>query len=127
MQSLGALVWAFISVFPIWLSGCSAKRFIVYFVLFGLLLVFASLIAKFRKVRFFEEFLAVAFCGGFLIFKRSSVTSLVMRILLVLFLILAIITYTRPSIRRIVAVNFLILVCLLVVTEIGFRFATSAE
>ena len=127
MQPLGALVWAFISVFPIWLSGCSAKRFIVYFVLFGLLLVFAPLIAKFRKIRFFEEFLAVAFCGGFLIFERSSVTSLVMRILLVLFLLLAIITYTRPSIRRIVAVNFLILVCLLVVTEIGFRFATSAE
>ena len=127
IEPLGALVWAFIAVFPIWLSGCTAKRFIVYFVLFGLLLISPSLIAQFRKIRFFAEFIAVAFCICFLIFERSSVTSLVMRILLVLFLLLAVITYGRPSIRRIVAVNFVILVCLLVVTEIGFRFATSAE
>ena len=127
IEPLGALIWAFIAVFPIWLSGCTAKRFIVYFVLFGLLLISPSLIAKFRKIRFSTEFIAVAFCICFLIFERSSVTSLVMRILLVLFLLLAVITYGRPSIRRIVAVNFVILVCLLVVTEIGFRFATSAE
>ena len=127
IEPLGALIWAFIAVFPIWLSGCTAKRFIVYFVLFGLLLISPSLIAQFRKIRFFAEFIAVAFCICFLIFERSSVTSLVMRILLVLFLLLAVITYGRPSIRRIVAVNFVILVCLLVVTEIGFRFATSAE
>ena len=127
IEPLGALVWAFIAVFPIWLSGCTAKRFIVYFVLFGLLLISPSLIAQFRKIRFFAEFIAVAFCICFLIFERSSVTSLVMRILLVLFLLLAVITYGRPSIRHIVAVNFVILVCLLVVTEIGFRFATSAE
>ena len=127
IEPLGALVWAFIAVFPIWLSGCTAKRFIVYFVLFGLLLISPSLIAKFRKIRFSTEFIALAFCICFLIFERSSVTSLVMRILLVLFLLLAVITYGRPSIRRIVAVNFVILVCLLVVTEIGFRFATSAE
>ena len=127
IEPLGALVWAFIAVFPIWLSGCTAKRFIVYFVLVGLLLISPSLIAKFRKIRFSTEFIAVACCICFLIFERSSVTSLVMRILLVLFLLLAVITYGRPSIRRIVAVNFVILVCLLVVTEIGFRFATSAE
>ena len=127
IEPLGALGWAIIEVFPSWLSGCTAKRFIVYFVLFGLLLISPSLIAKFRKIRFSTEFIAVAFCICFLIFERSSVTSLVMRILLVLFLLLAVITYGRPSIRRIVAVNFVILVCLLVVTEIGFRFATSAE
>ena len=126
-QPLGALIWAFIAVFPIWFLGCTAKRFIVYFVLVGLLLISPSLIAKFRKIRFSTEFIALAFCICFLIFERSSVTSLVMRILLVLFLLLAVITYGRPSIRRIVAVNFVILVCLLVVTEIGFRFATSAE
>ena len=125
IEPLGALVWAFIAVFPIWLSGCTAKRFIVYFVLFGLLLISPSLIAQFRKIRFFAEFIAVAFCICFLIFERSSVTSLVMRILLVLFLLLAVITYGRPSIRRIVTVNFVILVCLLVVTEIGFRFVTE--
>lgn len=124
-QPLGALIWAFIAVFPIWFLGCTARRFIIYFVLFGLLLISQSLLAKFRKIRFFSEFLAVVFCGGVLIFERSSVSSLVMRLLLVLFILLAVITCGRPSIRRIISVNLLILVCLLVVTEIGFRFVTE--
>ena len=127
MKPLGALIWSVIAVFPIWLSGSTAKRFVIYLALFGLILLAPKLTEKFRNFKYLSEFLAAVFCGGLLIFERSSVTSLGMRVVLALFLFLAIYTYGRSSIRRIVSVNFAILVCLLVVTEIGFRFATNSE
>jgi len=127
MQSLGAIIWSFIAVFPILLSGAAIERFLTYFLLFGLILLAPKLTEKFRKIRYLSESLAVLFCGGLLIFERSSLSSLAMRVVLVLFLLLAVITYCRPSIRRIVVINFVVLFCLLIPTEIGFRFVTNSQ
>ena len=127
MQSLGALIWSFIAVFPILLSGAAIERFLTYFLLFGLILLAPKFTEKFRKIRYLSESLAVLFCGGLLIFERSSLSSLAMRVVLVLFLLLAVITYCRPLIRRIVVINFAVLFCLLIPTEIGFRFVTNSQ
>jgi len=127
MQSLGALIWSFIAVFPILLSGINFRRFLIYFTLFGIILLAPTLIKNFCKVKHLSEFLVVLFYISWLIFDRSSVSSVTVRIILALFFLLVTMIYTRPSIRRIIAVNFVIMVCLLVMTEIGFRFTTSSE
>ena len=126
-QPLGALIWSFIAVFPIWLSGSTVKRFLAYFVLFGLILLAPTLTKKCREIRYLSELLVVLFCVGLMIFEKSSVSSLAMRVVLIVFLILTVVTYVRPSLRRIIAFNFTILIWLLLATEIGFRFATKSE
>jgi lysophospholipase L1-like esterase len=125
VQPMVALIWSFFAVFPIWFTGASVKRFLVYVVLFSLILLAPALSEKFRKIRYLGEVITILFCSGLLIFERSLFLSLAMPVVVVVVLLLAVVTYGRTSIRRIFAVNFAILVCLLVATEIGFRFATE--
>jgi len=126
-QSLGALIWSFIALVPILLSGAAIERFLTYVVLFGLILRAPTLTEKFGKIKYLSESLVVLFCGGLLIFEKSSLASLAVKVVLVLFLLLAVIIYRRPSIRRIVVVNFAVLFCLSIPTEIGFRFFTNSQ
>jgi len=125
MQPLGALIWSFFTVFPIWFTGANVKRFLVYVVLFSVILLAPALSEEFRKIKYLRELLAVLFCGSLLFFERSLFLSLATPVLLVLFLLLVVVTYGRPFIRQIIAINFLIFLSLLIVTEIGFRFATE--
>ena len=124
-QPLGALIWSFIAVFPIWFTGANVKRFLVYVVLFSLILSAPALSEKFGKIKYLSRFLAILFCAGLLILERSSLSSLAVSVIVVSSLLLTVITYSRPPIRRIVAINFAIFFCLLLPTEIGFRFVTE--
>jgi len=124
-QSLGALMWSFVAVFPIWFSGANVKRFLVYVVLFSLILLAPTFSKKCRKVNYLREFLAISFCSGLLVFERALFLSPAMPVILTLFLLLVVVTYGRPSIRQIIAINIAIFGSLLVATEIGFRFVTE--
>ena len=125
VQPIGALIWAYIAVFPIWFAGANVKRFLVYVVFFSLILLAPALTEKFRKIRHLSELPAILFFSGLLILERSLFLSLATPVLLVLFLLLVIVIYGRPSFRQIIAINFVIFLSLLIATEIGFRFATE--
>ena len=119
--------FALIALLPFWASGLSVQRFLLHAGIFSIILYFEeSMKSSMLRVAFAVT--ATAAYGIALVnIERSSLASLSIRIIIILWLVGFAVVFGRWQLRRLIFINLVVLLMLLVVVEIGFRFVTDAQ
>ena len=111
---------------PIWASGLSSRRAVVYTFLFAAL----SKLTNFSKIRISPSLSCLAtfaFGSTLLWLERASFLHTPIRAIIIAWLVLLMIVASNPKLRKLVSVNLLVFGVLFSFLEIPFRLLTSAQ
>ncbi len=120
------LLFSVIAMSPIWASGLSSRRAIVYTALF----VALTSLVNFSRFQFSSPLAGASglvFGCLLLWIERVSFINLLIRIIIVMWLVLVILIVSKKKLRRVVASNVLVFAVLLLFLEIPFRLLTSSQ
>ncbi len=120
------LFLSILAMAPIWASGLSSRRAILYTVLFAAL----SKLTNFSKIRISPSLSCLAsFTFGCLLlwFERASFLHTPIRIIVIAWLVLLMLVASNPNLRKLVLANLLVFGVLFLFLEIPFRFLTSSQ
>ena len=119
-------LFSVVAMSPIWASGLSSRRAIVYSALFVALMYLANF-AKFRLSTPLAGVSALVFGVFLLAVEHSSFIHLPIRIIIVAWLVLVMLIVTKQKLRMVVAANLLVFGVLFLFLEIPFRLLTSSQ
>jgi lysophospholipase L1-like esterase len=111
---------------PIWASGLSSWRAIVYSALFVALTYLANF-AKLRLSTSIAGLCALVFGSFLLVIERATFINLPVRIIIIVWLVLVMLIVSNQKVRNVVAANILVLGVLLLFIEIPFRVLTNSQ
>jgi len=120
------LIFSIIALAPIWASGLSSRRTLVYTALFGALISIVNF-SKFRVSAGLAGLLALIFGVGLLAIEHASFVHLPIRMMILIWLISMMLIFNNQKIRKVVAANLIIFGVLFLFIEIPFRLLTSAQ
>ena len=120
------LLFSVIAMLPIWASGLSSRRAIVYSALF----VAFTFLVSFSRFQFSSPLAGVTglvFGCLLLWIERASFINVPIRIIIAIWLVLLMLIVSNQKLRRVVASNILVFAVLLLILEIPFRLLTSSQ
>ena len=120
------LLFSVIAMLPIWASGLSSRRAIVYSALF----VALTFLVSFSRFQFSSPLAGVTglvFGCLSLWIERASFINVPIRIIIAIWLVLLMLIVSKQKLRRVVASNILVFAVLLLFLEISFRVLTSSQ
>ena len=120
------LLFSLVAMLPIWASGLSSWRAIVYSALFVALTYLANF-AKLRLSTSIAGLCALVFGSFLLVIERATFINLPVRIIIIVWLVLVMIIVSNQKVRNVVAANILVLGVLLLFIEIPFRVLTNSQ
>jgi hypothetical protein len=120
------LLFSLVAMLPIWASGLSSWRAIVYSALFVALTYLANF-AKLRLSTSIAGLCALVFGSFLLVIERATFINLPVRIIIIVWLVLVMLIVSNQKVRNVVAANILVLGVLLLFIEIPFRVLTNSQ
>ena len=119
-------LFSVVAMLPIWASGLSSRRAIVYSALFVALTYLVNF-AKFRLSTPLAGLCALVFGCFLLVIERASFIHSPIRIIIVVWLVLVMLIVRKQKVRKVVAANLLVFGVLFVFLEISFRSLTDSQ
>ena len=119
-------LFSVVAMLPIWASGLSSRRAIVYSVLFVVLAYLVNF-AKFQISSKLAGLFALIFGTVLLLIERNSFINMPIRVIIVAWLILVMMIISKQKIRKVVAVNIFVFGVLFLFLEIPFRLLTDSQ
>ena len=119
-------LFSVVAMLPIWASGLSSRRAIVYSALFVVLTYLVNF-AKFQISSKLAGLLALIFGTILLLIERNSFINIPIRVIIVAWLILVMMIISKQKIRKVVAANLLVFGVLFLFLEIPFRLLTDSQ
>ena len=119
-------LFSVVAMLPIWASGLSSRRAIVYSTLF-VVLAYRVNFAKFQLSTKLAGLSALIFGIILLLIERNSFINTPIRIIIVAWLILVMLIINKQKIRKVVAVNIFVFGVLFLFLEIPFRLLTDSQ
>ena len=119
-------LFSVVAMLPIWASGLSSLRAIVYLALF-VALTYLLNFGKFRLSTPLTGLCALVFGCFLLVIERASFVNLLIRITIVVWLVLVMLIVSKQKVRKVVAANILVFGILLLFLEIPFRLLTDSQ
>lgn len=119
-------LFSILAMAPIWASGLSSRRAILYTVLFAAL----SKLTNFSKIRSSPSLSCLAtFAFGCILLwlERASFLHTPIRIIIITWLVFLMLVASNPKLRKLVLANLLVFGVLFLFLEIPFRFLSSAQ
>jgi len=120
------LLFSIVAMLPIWASGLSSRRVVVYSTLYVALTYLVNF-AKLRLSTPLAGLCALVFGCFLLVIERASFINLPIRIIIIVWLVLVMLIVSRQKVRNVVAANLLVLGVLLLFLEIPFRVLTDSQ
>ena len=120
------LLFSLVAMLPIWASGLSSWRAIVYSALFVALTYLANF-AKLRLSTSIAGLCALVFGSFLLVIERATFINLPVRIIIIVWLVLVMLIVSNQKVRNVVAANIMVLGVLLLFIEIPFRVLTNSQ
>ena len=120
------LLFSLVAMLPIWASGLSSWRAIVYSALFVALTYLANF-SKLRRSTSLAGLCALVFGSILLVIERATFINLPVRIIIIVWLVLVMLTVSNQKVRNVVAANIMVLGVLLLFIEIPFRVLTNSQ
>ena len=120
------LLFSVVAMLPIWASGLSSRRAIVYSALFVVLTYLVNF-AKFQISSKLAGLFALIFGTILLLIERNSFINMPIRVIIVAWLILVMMIISKQKIRKVVAVNIFVFGVLFLFLEIPFRLLTDSQ
>ena len=120
------LLFSVIAMLPIWASGLSSRRAIIYSGFF----VALTFLVSFSRFQFSLPLAGVTglvFGCLLLWIERASFINVPIRIIIAIWLFLLMLIVSKQKLRRVVASNILVFAVLLLFLEISFRVLTSSQ
>jgi len=111
---------------PIWASGLSSWRAIVYSALFVALTYLVNF-SKLQRSTSIAGLCALVFGSFLLVIERATFINLPVRIIIIVWLVLVTLIVSNQKVRNVVAANILVLGVLLLFVEIPFRVLTNSQ
>lgn len=121
-----ALFLSFIAVSPIWASGLSGRRAVLYLFLFGAL-IFTLGFTKFRTSTPLVVLIALVFGCLLVSVERASFVHYPIRIIIVAWQALIMLIACNQKLRKVVLINSVVFCLLFLFLEIPFRLLTSSQ
>ena len=119
-------LFSVVAMLPIWASGLSSRRAIVYSALFVVLTHLVNF-AKFRLSTPLAGLCALVFGCFLLVIERASFINLPIRIIIIVWLVLVMLIVSKQKVRKVVAANILVFGVLFSLLEIPFRLMTDSQ
>ena len=119
-------LFSVVAMLPIWASGLSSRRAIVYSALFVVLTYLVNF-AKFQISSKLAGLSALTFGIILLLIERNSFINTPIRVIIVAWLILVMVIISKQKIRKVVAVNIFVFGVLFLFLEIPFRLLTDSQ
>ena len=120
------LLFSVVAMLPIWASGLSSRRAIVYSALFVVLAYLVNF-AKFQISSKLAGLSALIFGFILLLIERNSFINMPIRVIIVFWLIMVMMIISKQKIRKVVAVNIFVFGVLFLFLEIPFRLLTDSQ
>ena len=120
------LLFSVVAMLPIWASGLSSRRAIVYSALFVVLTYLVNF-AKFQISSKLAGLFALIFGTILLLIERNSFINMPIRVIIVAWLILVMMIISKQKIRKVVAANIFVFGVLVLFLEIPFRLLTDSQ
>ncbi len=120
------LLFSVVAMLPIWASGLSSRRAIVYSSLFVVLTYLVNF-AKFQISSKLAGLFALIFGTILLLIERNSFINIPIRVIIVAWLILVMMIISKQKIRKVVAANIFVFGVLFLFLEIPFRLLTDSQ
>ena len=120
------LLFSVVAMLPIWASGLSSRRAIVYSALFVVLTYLVNF-AKFQISSKLAGLFALIFGTILLLIERNSFINMPIRVIIVAWLILVMMIISKQKIRKVVAANIFVFGVLFLFLEIPFRLLTDSQ
>ena len=120
------LLFSVVAMLPIWASGLSSRRAIVYSALFVVLTYLVNF-AKFQISSKLAGLFALIFGTILLLIERNSFINIPIRVIIVAWLILVMMIISKQKIRKVVAANIFVFGVLFLFLEIPFRLLTDSQ
>ena len=119
-------LFSVVAMLPIWASGLSSRRAIVYSALFVVLTYLVNF-AKFQISSKLAGLFALIFGTILLLIERNSFINMPIRVIIVAWLILVMMIISKQKIRKVVAANIFVFGVLFLFLEIPFRLLTDSQ
>ena len=123
---LVSLFLSFFAMSPIWASGLSGRRAVLYLLLFGSL-IFTLGFTKYRTSTPLAVLIAVVFGCILLSVERASFVHYPIRIIIVVWQALIMLIACNQKLRKVVLINLVVFCVLFLFLEIPFRLLTSSQ
>ena len=123
---LVSLFLSFFAMSPIWASGLSGRRAVLYLLLFGSL-IFTLGFTKYRTSTPLAVLIAVVFGCILLSVERASFVHYPIRIIIVAWQALIMLIACNRKLRKVVLINLVVFCVLFLILEIPFRLLTSSQ
>jgi len=120
------LLFSLVAMLPIWASGLSSWRAIVYSALFVALTYLVNF-SKLQRSTSIAGLCALVFGSFLLVIERATFINLPVRIIIIVWLVLVTLIVSNQKVRNVVAANILVLGVLLLFVEIPFRVLTNSQ
>ena len=120
------LLFSLVAMLPIWASGLSSWRAIVYSALFVALTYLVNF-SKLQRSTSIAGLCALVFGSFLLVIERATFINLPVRIIIIVWLVLVTLIVSNQKVRNVVAANILVLGVLLLFIEIPFRVLTNSQ
>ena len=120
------LLFSLVAMLPIWASGLSSWRAIVYSALFVALTYLVNF-SKLQRSTSIAGLCALVFGSFLLVIERATFINLPVRIIIIVWLVLVMLTVSNQKVRNVVAANIMVLGVLLLFIEIPFRVLTNSQ
>ena len=120
------LLFSLVAMLPIWASGLSSWRAIVYSALFVALTYLVNF-SKLQRSTSIAGLCALVFGSFLLVIERATFINLPVRIIIIVWLVLVTLIVSNQRVRNVVAANILVLGVLLLFVEIPFRVLTNSQ
>ena len=119
-------LFSVVAMLPIWASGLSSRRAIVYSALFVVLTYLVNF-AKFQISSKLAGLFALIFGTILLLIERNSFINIPIRVIIVAWLILVMMIISKQKIRKVVAANIFVFGVLFLFLEIPFSLLTDSQ
>ena len=119
-------LFSVVAMLPIWASGLSSRRAIVYSALFVALTYLVNF-AKFRLSTLLAGLCALVFGCFLLLIERASFINSPIRIIIVVWLVLVMLIVSKQKVSKVVAANLLVFGVLSLFLEISSRLLTDSQ
>ena len=119
-------LFSVVAMLPIWASGLSSRRAIVYSALFVALTYLVNF-AKFRLSTPLAGLCALVFGCFLLVIERASFINSPIRIIIVVWLVLVMLIVSKQKVSKVVAANLLVFGVLSLFLEISSRLLTDSQ
>lgn len=120
------LLFSVVAMLPIWASGLSSWRAVVYLSLFVALTYLVNF-TKFKLSTPIAGLCALVYGCFLLVIERASFNNSLIKIIIVMWLVLVTLIVSRKKVRKVVATNIIVFGVLLLFLEIPFRLLTDSQ